>query len=162
MSPTSCGGWQPTPTTRPVRAGGPSWCATRRGEKAIVRGDAALVASAIENVVRNGLPLAHAGRHVGVDISIASTATHAHIVVRDHGPGVPPGEIDRIFLSRSIASALRAIAAPGEQDWACRSPLARPPCTAARNAAGPMANGGGLEVAIDLPLYKALHPLAVS
>lgn len=130
----------------------------RDSAEAIVRGDAALVASAIENVVRNGSRYTPEG--TSVDISIASTATHAHIVVRDHGPGVPPGEIDRIFLPFYRVSASRDRGSGGTGlglSIAARAAAVHGGTIRATNA-----NGGGLAVAIDLPLYKALRSLAVS
>jgi two-component system sensor histidine kinase CpxA len=124
----------------------------------MVQGDSALVASAIENVVRNGSRYTPAG--TSVDISVAATATHAHIVVRDHGPGVPPSEIDRIFLPFHRVGASRDRDSGGAGlglSIAARAAAVHGGTIRATNS-----NDGGLEVAIDLPLYKALHSLAVS
>lgn len=130
----------------------------RDSAEAMVQGDAALVASAIENVVRNGSRYTPEG--TSVDISVATTPTHAHIVVRDHGPGVPPEEIDRIFLPFHRVGASRDRNSGGTGlglSIAARAAGVHGGTIHARNA-----DGGGLEVAIDLPLYKALHSLAVS
>ena len=130
----------------------------RDSAEAMVQGDAALVASAIENVVRNGSRYTPEG--TSVDISVATTATHAHIVVRDHGPGVPPDEIDRIFLPFHRVGASRDRNSGGTGlglSIAARAAAVHGGTIRATNA-----NGGGLEVAIDLPLYKPLHSLAVS
>jgi len=113
---------------------------------------------AIENVVRNGSRYTPEG--TSVDISVATTTTHARIVVRDHGPGVPPEEIDRIFLPFHRVGALRDRNSGGTGlglSIAARAAGVHGGTIRARNA-----DGGGLEVAIDLPLYKALHSLAVS
>jgi len=126
--------------------------------EAMVQGDSALVASAIENVVRNGSRYTPEG--TSVDISVATTTTHARIVVRDHGPGVPPEEIDRIFLPFHRVGASRDRNSGGTGlglSIAARAAGVHGGTIRARNA-----DGGGLEVAIDLPLYKALHSLAVS
>jgi two-component system sensor histidine kinase CpxA len=130
----------------------------RDSAEAMVQGDAALVASAIENVVRNGSRYTPEG--TSVDISVATTATRAHIIVRDHGPGVPPEEIDRIFLPFHRVGASRDRNSGGTGlglSIAARAASVHGGTIRARNA-----DGGGLEVAIDLPLYKALHSVAVS
>ena len=131
----------------------------RRSAEAIVLGDAAFVASAIENVVRNGSRYTPAG--TAVDISIGGHRdAWAHRRSRSR-PGRSARTKSNGYFCRSTASARRAIATPAEQDWACRSPPA-----AVKVHGGSIratnAEGGGLEVSIDIPLYKALHPLSVS
>lgn len=59
------------------------------------RGNTELLRSAIENVVRNAIR--YTGRDSEVDISLRCDAGQAHVVVRDHGPGVPPQELANIF-----------------------------------------------------------------
>jgi two-component system sensor histidine kinase CpxA len=130
----------------------------RRSEQAIVLGDAALLASAIENVVRNASRYTRAG--TAVDIALEVTSTHARICVRDHGPGVPPDETERIFLPFHRVSASRDRDSGGTGlglSIAARAVKAHGGSIHATNA-----EGGGLEVSIDIPLYKALHPLSVS
>jgi two-component system sensor histidine kinase CpxA len=64
-----------------------------------VLGDPSLLRSAIENVLRNALRFTAPGTPVEVLLQ-AAPALHgdeAIIVVRDHGPGVPPEELIRIF-----------------------------------------------------------------
>ena len=109
-------------------------------------------------MVRNGSRYTPEG--TSVDISVATTTTHARIVVRDHGPGVPPEESDRIFLPFHRVGASRDRNSGGTGlglSIAARAAGVHGGTIRARNA-----DGGGLEVAIDLPLYKALHSLAVS
>jgi signal transduction histidine kinase len=130
----------------------------RKTQEAIVLGDAALLASAVENVVRNGCRYTPAG--TTVDISLEATSTHGRIVIRDHGPGVPPGETERIFLPFHRVGASRDRESGGVGlglSIAARAVQAHGGSIRAVNA-----DGGGLEVSIDLPLYKALHPLSVS
>jgi len=57
--------------------------------RCLARGDAALLRSAIENVVRNALR--YTAPHTAVDITVGRPAegTGCEVVVRDHGPGVP-------------------------------------------------------------------------
>ena len=99
--------------------------------QAVVRGDAALLASALENVVRNGCR--YTAPRTSVDISLDVTLTHGRIVVRDHGPGVPASELERIFLPFHRVGP-RAIAIRAERGLACQSPRAQPQFTADRSA----------------------------
>ena len=130
----------------------------RRTEEATVLGDAALLTSAVENVVRNGCRYTPAS--TSVDISLDVTPTHGRVVVRDHGPGVPPAEIERIFLPFYRVSASRDRDSGGVGlglSIAARAVKVHGGSIHAVNA-----EGGGLEVSIVIPLYKALLPLSVS
>ena len=130
----------------------------RRSDQAIVLGDAALLASAVENVVRNASRYTRAG--TAVDISLEATPTHGRICVRDHGPGVPPDETERIFLPFHRVGASRDRNSGGTGlglSIAARAVKAHGGSIRATNA-----ESGGLEVSIDIPLYKALRPLSVS
>ena len=130
----------------------------RRSSDAVVLGDAALLTSAVENVVRNGCRYTPAGS--SVDITLDVTPTHACVVVRDHGPGVPDSELERIFLPFHRISASRDRDSGGTGlglSIAARAVNVHGGSIRAVNA-----QGGGLEVSIVLPLYKALHPLSVS
>jgi two-component system OmpR family sensor kinase len=60
-----------------------------------VSGDAPLLASAVENVVRNALRYTREGS--AVEIEVGADAANARIAVRDRGPGVPASELERIF-----------------------------------------------------------------
>ncbi len=63
-----------------------------------VLGDPSLLRSAIENVLRNALRFTAPGTPVEVLLQPApANGDEAIIVVRDHGPGVPPEELTRIF-----------------------------------------------------------------
>jgi two-component system sensor histidine kinase CpxA len=64
-----------------------------------VQGNAELLHSAIENVVRNAIRYTGIGNPVEVSLSTQNTPepTQALIVVRDHGPGVPESELANIF-----------------------------------------------------------------
>jgi two-component system OmpR family sensor kinase len=64
-------------------------------EPHLVRGNAQLLASAVENVVRNAL--SYTAPHSEVEVALGADAERERIVVRDHGPGVPAGELSRIF-----------------------------------------------------------------
>jgi two-component system sensor histidine kinase CpxA len=60
-----------------------------------VRGDPQLLASAVDNVVRNAVRYTPEGSTVEVEVGAGEG--HAAIVVRDHGPGVPASELEQIF-----------------------------------------------------------------
>jgi two-component system sensor histidine kinase CpxA len=60
-----------------------------------VLGNRELLYSAIENVLRNAVRYSPAGQ--SVDVSVKTTAEELEILVRDHGPGVPGGDLTRIF-----------------------------------------------------------------
>jgi two-component system, OmpR family, sensor histidine kinase CpxA len=64
-----------------------------------VHGNAELLHSAIENVVRNAIRYTGIGNPVEVSVTTQNTAepSPALIVVRDHGPGVPESELANIF-----------------------------------------------------------------
>jgi two-component system sensor histidine kinase CpxA len=64
-------------------------------EEISLRGDADGLKSAIENVVRNAMIYGDRGKPIEVRLD-AGPAT-ATVRVLDRGPGVPPGELERIF-----------------------------------------------------------------
>ena len=65
------------------------------GEPHIVRGNTQLLASAVENVVRNAV--SYTAPSSTVRLSLARGAEGERIAVRDQGPGVPEAELERIF-----------------------------------------------------------------
>ena len=64
-----------------------------------MRGNAELLYSAIENVMRNAIRYTESGTlvEVGMEREISSSGTKIHLVVRDYGPGVPESELKKIF-----------------------------------------------------------------
>jgi two-component system sensor histidine kinase CpxA len=64
-------------------------------EPVVFPGDARLVDSAIDNVVRNAVR--HTAAGTAVDITLEPTPGAVLVHVRDHGPGVPADELERIF-----------------------------------------------------------------
>jgi two-component system sensor histidine kinase CpxA len=112
-----------------------------------VYGDPVLAAGAIDNVVRNAIR--YTSPDSPVQIRIASSAKSAQVVVRDHGPGVPDTELDRIFLPfyRMDASRDRGSGGIGlGLSIARRSVAVMGGAISAANA-----DGGGLQVTISLP-----------
>jgi signal transduction histidine kinase len=64
-------------------------------ERAVwTRGDRDLLATAVANLIDNALK--YAGRGAHVEVSAQRRADTSLIVVRDDGPGVPPGELARL------------------------------------------------------------------
>ncbi len=61
-----------------------------------VSGNEELLARAVENVVRNAVRHAPAGTAVEVSI-VAAGEGRVSVIVRDHGTGVPPEALERIF-----------------------------------------------------------------
>lgn len=60
----------------------------------IVRGDRALLASAIENVLRNAVRFGPAG--AAVEVSLEAVGSVARVRIRDAGPGIAPADLPRI------------------------------------------------------------------
>jgi len=104
-----------------------------------------LIHSAVENVVRNAVKYTADGTAVEIDLFMAGAC--AVLVVSDRGPGIPPGELERVFepfyrisgdtvkgFGLGLAIARRAVMAHGGR-------------ISARNR-----EDGGLRVEIELPL----------
>lgn len=118
----------------------------------VVPGNLERLRSALDNVVRNAI--AHTDPTRGVDVWVGEQAVHgglaAEVRVRDHGRGVPEGQLDRLFepfyrvedardrqtggAGLGLAITRRAVRAHGGE-------------VAARNHPD-----GGLEVTIRLPI----------
>jgi signal transduction histidine kinase len=61
----------------------------------VVKGDAALLRRALDNVLRNAL--FYTPDHTEVELLIDSDGGWARLVVRDHGPGVPETALSQLF-----------------------------------------------------------------
>ncbi len=129
-----------------ARAGGRDVILTGEGELRL-RGRAALLRRALENVVRNAVRYSAPGSAVTVAVTAAHGA--AILTVSDRGPGVPEAELDHLFepfhrvgndptpgFGLGLAIARRAVELHGGR-------------IVARNR-----DGGGLEVEITLPLQR--------
>ena len=115
---------------------------------AILRGDPALIASAIENVVRNAIK--YTPPDSTVDVTATVTAGHAQIVVRDHGSGVPDANLARVFLPFYRVDGSRDRESGGTGlglSIAQRAVASQGGTIRADNA-----EGGGLQVTITLPM----------
>jgi two-component system OmpR family sensor kinase len=114
-------------------------------DKLLVRGHGELLHRAVENVVRNAVKYTASGTDVEVDLYMAGA--RAVLAVSDRGPGIPPGELERVFepfyrisgdtvkgFGLGLAIARRAVMAHGGH-------------ISAHNR-----EAGGLRVVIELPL----------
>jgi two-component system sensor histidine kinase CpxA len=63
--------------------------------KGAILGNRELLRSAIENVLRNAVR--YSPIRAAVDLSIAHRRSGLEIAIADHGPGVPPADLERIF-----------------------------------------------------------------
>ncbi len=117
------------------------------GEPHVVRGNARMLASAVENVVRNALTYTAAGS--AVRIELVRDGAHERIVVRDRGPGVPEAELTRIFEPFYRVAESRTRESGG--DGIGLAITAR--VMAAHGGGATAANeaGGGLRVTLELP-----------
>lgn len=123
--------------------------ALESAERVPVRGRAELLHRAVENVVRNAVKYTAEGSTV--EIRLAAHADRARLTVRDRGPGIPPGDVERIF-----EPFYRSAASPSPEGFGLGLAIAHAAIAAhggairAENAAG-----GGLAVTMELPLAAA-------
>jgi two-component system, OmpR family, sensor kinase len=115
----------------------------------MVRADAELLASAIENVVRNALRYSPPGS--AVEITLRTNPGDARLIVRDHGPGVPEADLQRIFEPFFRVAESRSRESGGDGIGlaiTARVLAAHGGATRAQNAPG----GEGLQVELILPM----------
>jgi two-component system, OmpR family, sensor histidine kinase CpxA len=118
--------------------------------KATLRGDPVLVASAVENVVRNAIR--YAPPDSAVQVGVLAGDGRATVVVRDHGTGLPESELDRIFAPFHRVDASRDRQSGGTGlglSIARRAVASQGGSIKAENA-----HGGGLQVTITLPTIQ--------
>jgi two-component system sensor histidine kinase CpxA len=123
----------------------------RAGESCTLQGNRELLRRAIENVVRNAIRFTPEGEPVEVELSCG--AGRATLRVRDHGPGVPPEALDKIWrpfyrvegdrarhtggTGLGLAITEQAVTLHGGEVRAENHP------------------GGGLQVTLELPIGEA-------
>jgi two-component system sensor histidine kinase CpxA len=113
-----------------------------------VLGDPPLLASAVENVVRNAVRYTADGS--AVEIDVGADAGRARVTVRDRGPGVPESELARIFEPFYRVTESRDRDSGGDGiGLAITSRVLAAHDGTARAANRP---GGGLEVVLEVPL----------
>jgi two-component system sensor histidine kinase CpxA len=116
-----------------------------------VRGHGDWLASAIENVVRNAVRYTAVGTAVGIRLD--ATAGAVVIRVRDHGPGVPAEDLQRIFEPFHRVAESRTRDSGG--DGIGLAITARVFAAHRGSARAANAPGGGLEVTLTLPAAAA-------
>ena len=118
---------------------------TASGDAPVI-GNADLLHRAVENIVRNAIKFTREG--TTVEVQVHTTRTAAILTVTDHGPGITPSELEKVFdpfyrgesgqgtagFGLGLAIAQRAVDAHG----------------GAIRAANVV--GGGLQVEVELPL----------
>jgi signal transduction histidine kinase len=110
-----------------------------------VSGFEELLRSAVENVVRNAIR--HTAEGTAVEISLEAGDSCGHLVVRDHGPGVPEDMLSEIFLP------FRRVASDDSEGAGLGLAIAERAVTVHRGTIRAMnLASGGLAVEIDLPL----------
>ncbi len=78
-----------------ARARGTSVKFTSSVTEAVLRTHGDLLKSAFENIIRNALRYSPEG--AAVEVSLKQQDNDVFVTVKDHGPGVPPEDVDRIF-----------------------------------------------------------------
>jgi two-component system, OmpR family, sensor kinase len=112
-----------------------------------VVGNRELLRSAIENVLRNAVR--YSPSDTTVEMQIARAGSGLEIVIRDHGPGVPAADLERIFEPFYRVAESRDRDSGGEGiGLAITSQVMKAHGGSARAA---NANSGGLEVRLSLP-----------
>jgi len=112
-----------------------------------VLGSRELLRSAIENVLRNAVR--YSPNDTPVEMQVARASSGLEIVIRDHGPGVPAADLERIFEPFYRVAESRDRDSGGEGiGLAITSQVMKAHGGSARAA---NANSGGLEVRLSLP-----------
>ncbi len=133
-----------------------------------VQGDAELLRSAFENVLRNAVRHSPAGGEVVVEgrSTVAAAAERRiEVSVRDHGPGVPQKDLGLIFEPFYRVEAAREHRSAGGEGLGLAI-AARAIALHAGRIAATNATGGGLVVSVSLPtdarVPAAASPAAVA
>jgi two-component system sensor histidine kinase CpxA len=114
---------------------------------AAVNGNRDLVRSAIENVLRNAVR--YSPQDAPVEVSVGHIETGVVILIRDQGPGVPDGDLERIFEPFYRVAESRDRDTGGEGiGLAITAQVMK-----AHGGSAKAANGrhGGFEVSLNLP-----------
>jgi two-component system, OmpR family, sensor histidine kinase CpxA len=121
-----------------------------------LKGDPALLRSCIENVVRNAIRYTKPGTEVALSLDLAGDGLDsARILVADHGDGVPPEALDRIFEPFYRVTEAHEHQTGGTGlglSIAQRIAIVHGGTICARNR-----DGGGLEIEIRLPVSMSVE-----
>ncbi len=125
-------------------------------EAATVAGDPHQLQQVLANLIRNAL--VHTPPDTAIEVTVETTAAAVTVTVRDHGPGLPPGDPERLFerFWRSEAGRGRGRAGAGLGLAIVREiAVAHGGRIGARNAPG-----GGAEFELELPISAGTDELA--
>jgi two-component system, OmpR family, sensor kinase len=116
--------------------------------RSVVNGNRELLRSAIENVLRNAVRYSPSGARV--DVAVERSDAGLSVSIRDQGPGVPAGELERIFEPFYRVAESRDRDTGGEGiGLAITSQVMR---AHGGSAKADNRAGGGFEVRLNLPL----------
>jgi signal transduction histidine kinase len=122
-----------------------------RADDCWMKGDPALLRSCIENVVRNAVHYTKPETEVTLSLEVVTEGSDsARILVADHGDGVPPEALDRIFEAFYRVTEAREHQTGGTGlglSIAQRIAIVHGGGIRARNR-----DGGGLEIEISVPV----------
>ncbi len=119
----------------------------QRTANVLVNGNRDLVRSAIENVLRNSVR--YSPQNAPIDVSVTRAQSGLAIVIRDRGPGVPSGDLERIFEPFYRVAESRDRDSGGEGiGLAITAQVMK---THGGSAKAANIQGGGLEVRLNLP-----------
>jgi two-component system sensor histidine kinase CpxA len=119
----------------------------RGSASARVNGNRELLRSAVENVLRNAVRYSPPG--APVDVNVARAQSGVVVSIRDRGPGVPPGDVERIFEPFYRVAESRDRDSGGEGiGLAITSQVMK---AHGGSAAAANRQGGGFEVRLSLP-----------
>ena len=119
----------------------------------LVPGDEVMLEQVLSNLLENAAR--HTPADTAIEISVAVSARELAVIVRDHGPGFPPGEEMRVFEKFHQARPESAQSGFGLGLAICKAIVeAHGGTITARNAPG-----GGAEFRFTLPL-PAPNPVA--
>jgi two-component system OmpR family sensor kinase len=123
-------------------------------DSALVAGDPHQLHQVLANLMRNAL--VHTPPDTAIEVAVTSSETTVDVSVRDHGPGLPAGDPERLFerFWRSQAGRERGRAGAGLGLAIVREiALAHAGRIRARDA-----QGGGAEFVLELPALAAAEP----
>jgi two-component system OmpR family sensor kinase/two-component system sensor histidine kinase CpxA len=124
---------------------------TLHGELSQVIGDAKLLASAFENIIRNAL--LHTAPRTSVDIDISSRHENLRIIIRDHGPGVEESKLQDLLRPFVRAESARERLGSGHRGFGLGLAIAHRVVLHHRGKLRLQNHkDGGLIVLIDLPI----------
>jgi two-component system, OmpR family, sensor kinase len=116
--------------------------------------DPSLLARVIHNLLENARTHGHPSDRA-IEVRIAHTGPMASIVVRDRGPGLPPGFAEKAFEPFMRAEPSRTRPATGSGSGLGLAIVRRVVEAHAGSVYARNADGGGAEIGVELPVSRA-------